>query len=88
MLAVPRDPMVIGHRLRVEGHPSIRWVVSCIPVHVHLVRSQVGKQMWVVLDSRLAWSRNTRSVQVGAPRHAAALASMQNRMKVNIHTCA
>ena len=54
--AVPRHPRVVGGHglpeLHVETHPCVRQVVSRVPVHVHLVRSQVGKQMRVVPDGR------------------------------------
>ena len=115
--AVPRHPRVVGHgltELRVEGHPRVRRVVSRVPVYVHLVRSQVGKQMRVVPDGRFeihdpclgpreviryagaADSRGHRDVQGNAlrgqgmhdrfrmERRAAALASVQNRMKIDI----
>ena len=119
--AVPRHSRVIGHGLpvlRVEGHPSVRRVVSRVPVPVHLVRSQMWTQMRVVPDGRLkindpclgpreviryagaADSRGHRDVQGNAlrgqgmhdwfrmERRAAALASVQNRMKIDIYTCA
>ena len=119
--AVPRHPRVVGHglpELRVESHPRVRRVVSRLPVHVHLVRRQVGKQMRVVPDGRLeihnpclgpreviryagaAEPRGHRNVQGNALRgqgmhdrvrvecRAAALASVQNRLKINVHTCA
>ena len=119
--AVPRHPRVVGHglpELRVESHPRVRRVVPRVPVHVHLVRRQVGEQMRVVPDGRLeihdpslgpreviryagaAEPRGHRNVQGNALRgqgmhdrvrvecRAAALASVQNRMKIDVHTCA